>query len=401
MTVTVETSVNSNGHASRLHLGGGEVFLSGFEQVDRRHGREVYPLDVPDNSVEEMVASHVLEHFGYQEVFDVLKHWVDKLKPGGRIRLAVPDFDWIARAYLAGEPVNIMGYTMGSQSDENDYHRSIFDRHNLAELMYNAGLERIGDWKSDIPGCSLLPCSLNLQGFKPVTTEKKVEGIRACLSVPRFGPLMHPRCFQKAANALGINTNFGQSCFWHQMISVQMEEAIEDPSCQYVLTMDYDTIFSPDDVLELYRLMKAVPEVDAVFPMQSKRGCEQALFSIHNAAGQMKGRISEVELNQNLLPAATGHFGLTMFRADSLRKFPRPWMVPEPNKEGKWNNGQTDADIVFWRNFRAAGFKCYLAPRVVVGHLEEVVKWPGKDLKPVYQTASEYEESGIPAEVAR
>ena len=76
-------------------------------------------------------------------------------------------------------------------------------------------------------------------------------------------------------------------------------------------------------------------------------------------------------------------------------------MVPQPNPNGSWRDNHTDADIDFWKRFREAGFKACLAPKVVVGHLEEVVKWPGKDLQPIYQSTGDYEDKGIPAEVKR
>ncbi len=385
----------------RYNLGGGPVSLCGFKTIDRKEGGEVYPLLCADASLEEIIASHVLEHFSHRDVMEVLKHWVEKLKPGGRVRLAVPDFELIVKDYQAGK-YQVQGYIMGGHDDENDHHGCIFDRESLTELMIDCGLERIGPWKSDMPGGSALPNTLNLQGFKPANTCKAVKGVRACISVPRFGPLMHPRCAEKAFFLLGIPSQAGQSCFWHQKLSNLMEIAIANDDCEYVLTMDFDTVFSAEDVLELYRLLQAHKGADAVFPLQSKRGCETALFSVTDGNGKPKPSITLSDLDRNLLPANSGHFGLTLFRANSLRKFPRPWMVPEPDKDGKWDEGgHRDADIDFWRRFKLAGFKCFLAPKVAVGHLEEVVKWPGKDLRPVYQQTADYEKVGIPADVAR
>lgn len=400
MTATLADTHQLNGHAARLNLGAGEVHLSGFLDIDRKNGTEVYPLDRPDNSVEEILASHVLEHFSHREVSDVLQHWFNKLKPGGRIRLAVPDFELVAKRYLAGEPVNVQGYVMGGHADGNDRHGCLFDRESLTEIMMQCGFERIGVWSSDMPGASSLPISLNLQGFKPSGPAWDWPKMWACESVPRFGPLLHPHCLKKAALQLKIRGDAGTSCYWHSMLSNQMEDALA-AGADWILTLDFDTIFSAADVVELYRLMKACPEADAVFPLQAKRGCEQTLFSVTDQNGRIKPAIAEGDLQRNLLPANTGHFGLTLFRADSLRRFARPWMVPEPNHEGRWRDGHTDADIDFWKRFKAQGFKCFLAPKVAVGHLEEVVKWPGKDLKPVYQTQADYEEVGIPAEVAR
>ncbi len=398
---TLPERVHSNGRPLRLNLGAGNVEVPHFIPVDRKLGSEAYPLDYPDDSVEEILASHVLEHFSHLKVGEVLVHWVKKLKPGGKIRLAVPDFQRLANDYLDGKPINLQGFVMGGHTDEDDRHGTIFDSDLLTELMMFAGLERIGRWTPEVKDCSSLPISLNLQGFKPFGPVKTLENVRGVYSTPRFGPLLHCRCIENAMAQLRIQAKGSASCFWHQMLSILMEEAIADPKCEYVLTMDFDTIFSPSDILELVRLMNACPDVDAVFPLQAKRGCEQSLFNVLDNNGKLKHEISFGDLSRQLLPAHTGHFGLTLIRAESLRKFPRPWMLPTPSKDGKWSDGQIDADITFWMRFKEAGFKYCLAPKVVVGHLEETIKWPGKDLKHIYQTTADYNEAGIPADVVR
>ena len=53
-----------------------------------------------------------------------------------------------------------------------------------------------------------------------------------------------------------------------------------------------------------------------------------------------------------------------------------------------------NADIDFWARWREAGFVACLAPRVVVGHMEDVISWPGKDLSKVYQSPGDYDEKG-------
>jgi len=111
--------------------------------------------------------------------------------------------------------------------------------------------------------------------------------------------------------------------------------------------------------------------------------------------------IPSYQLERNLLPVEAAHFGLTIFRASVLANHPRPWMVPTHNTEGRWGEGKVDADIDFWRRWRAAGRSLYLAPRVVVGHLEELITWPARDLKPVQQTVGDYIRDGMPPEVKR
>lgn len=382
----------------RLNLGAGTVEIPGFTPIDRKQGREAYPLDYPDGSVAEIRASHLLEHFPHGKVDAVLQEWVRVLEPGGRICLSVPDFAVLAEAYLDGAPLNIQGCVMGGQTDEDDFHGAIFDRDNLLELMLRCGLERIGPWAPDRIDTSYQAISLNLQGYKPISKEEITEGkVGACLSAPRFGPTMHHFCAHAALGALHIPYKVSQSCFWHQHISNLMEGVLE-AGADYVLTLDFDTVFCTGDVRELYRLLKACPEADAVCALQSKRGNRETLFT-----GANHGKpVTMADLDRHLLPIRTGHFGLTLFRAESLRKFPRPWMVPKPSAEGKWTYGECiDADIAFWRNWEANGFKLFLAPRVKVGHLEEVVKWPGPDLLPIYQGQDDYADNGIPAEVRR
>ena len=86
----------------KLNLGAGDTQIKGFIPIDRKFGQEVYPLEYEDNSVDEIRASHVLEHFAGGAVDEVLRHWVAKLKPGGSLKVAVPNFEWIAENYLAG-----------------------------------------------------------------------------------------------------------------------------------------------------------------------------------------------------------------------------------------------------------------------------------------------------------
>jgi hypothetical protein len=56
-----------------------------------------------------------------------------------------------------------------------------------------------------------------------------------------------------------------------------------------------------------------------------------------------------------------------------------------------------DDDVYFWRKWAEAGFSCFIAPHVVVGHLQLMVTWPGRDgMAPVHQYASHYRDGGLP-----
>ena len=392
----------------KLNLGAGVTNFPGYLNVDDKLGTKVFPLaHIDDESVEEIRASHILEHFGHQQVQQVLSHWVSKLKPGGRIRIAVPDFEKIARLYLDGQPINPQGYVMGGQIDQYDVHGTLFDRELLSEVMVVAGLERIQQWKSDAQDCAALPISLNLEGYKPLTSDLLPHGVTAFLSAPRFGPIMHYKVAVEAFGKLKIPYNIGQGSMWHHVLCEQMEAHIALPGVEYLITCDYDTVFEASDVVGLWRLMRAYPEIDALVPVQSKRSCHSALFSILDEHGNHVRQIPMNEFRGPITEIFSGHFGLTMFRASALRETPRPWMIGVPHKQtGRWQDdeyptGKIDPDIHFWHQFRAAGKRVFLANRIPVGHLEEVITWPsGHDFTPIHQSTREYNESGKPAEVA-
>lgn len=392
----------TDGEPLRLNLGGGDLEIEGYVTVDRKRGAEVYPLDYPDGSVAEIYASHVLEHLPYEATPQILADWVAKLEPGGRLRVAVPDFAEIARRYLDGEALPVMGYVLGGHTHKDDYHHALFDAELLSELMIDAGLERIGPWTSDQADCAALPISLNLQGYKPLGKAVHCEGMIGVVSVPRYGPTTHQRITQAALYQARVPYWYGQGAYWHQVISEMIEGRISDPDCRYILTLDYDTVATYPDVLALYRLMEAYPEADAICGLQMKRNSPHVLFrTTREGRGDRDVIIPSYQFQRNLFPIEAGHFGLTVFRASTLRAHLRPWMAPIHNDEGRWTAGKIDADIDFWRRWREAGHTLYLAPRVLVGHLEEVITWPSRSLKPVHQSVSDYMEIGIPEECRR
>jgi predicted SAM-dependent methyltransferase len=145
----------------KLHLGCGSKYIQGFFHVDAiayphvdREGF-VDQLDFLANSTVELIyASHVLEHFGRNEIDYVLREWHRVLKPGGILRLAVPDFGACARLYVEGKldhGINdIMGLIIGGQRNGHDFHRIIFDKASLEARLKGVGFSlcRHWDWRN-------------------------------------------------------------------------------------------------------------------------------------------------------------------------------------------------------------------------------------------------------------
>jgi predicted SAM-dependent methyltransferase len=181
--------INSDGQV-RLHLGCGPVDQKGFINIDAigfshvHHLSPVHPLPMfRDESVDLIYVSHCLEHLDIEEVSRALKEWARVLKPGGMLRIAVPDLESILRVYeAAGRRISAIQYVlMGGQDYPFNFHKAVFDQAHLTHLMTDAGFSDMTVWKPGqdqwcaikdcssaacVVGSTIIPVSLNLQGSK-------------------------------------------------------------------------------------------------------------------------------------------------------------------------------------------------------------------------------------------
>lgn len=386
-----------------LDLGAGPESPPGFLPLGNAHGSAIFPLPFADSSADVIRASHVLEHFPYGQAIEVIQHWVSKLKPGGELRIAVPDLAVAATDYLAGKDTHTQGYIMGGQTRPDDFHKAIFDEELLAECMRQAGLIGLYRWKSELPGdCAALPVSLNLAGVKPRKLPR--EGgtglkVAAVMSVPRLGFMDNFFCAFEALQPMGISLTRYTGAYWDACLHRAIEKCIEQEAPDIVLTLDYDTVFKRADVEKQLQIMEERPEVDALAAIQTARSQPRPLLTMDLPVGvKSHDRIPFGVFKDDILPCRTAHFGLTMIRTSALAKLPKPWFKGEPDPEGGWGEGRIDPDIFFWRQFEAAGLKLFSANRVVVGHMELMVLWPGEDFRVVTQLPKDFQAGGKPAE---
>lgn len=378
----------------KLNIGSGpdSPQLEGFTAIDRAQGREAFPLPYADGSVDEIYASHVLEHFGLAEVQLVLNEWARVLKPGGRMRVGVPDFRWCAQQYLSGQSeAPIMNVVMGGQTDANDFHRALFDEPGLRWQLEKAGLVGIQKWASQIEDCASLPCSLNLEGYKPVDTRDLSERCIMVATMPRLNwtynrDLATLACFK--LNIPYINTS---GAYFDQSMERALENGLDR---EYIITMDYDTIFTTDDVKRLVVLMDAHPEAGAIAAMQAKRGPD-ALALISRDTDKP---VTIEEAWQEIFPVKSAHFGLTIIRSSVLKAMPKPWLHHSPAPDGSWGEGRVDADVSFWHKLNTVS-QTYVSPRVNVGHLQVMVSWVDGAYNVMNQHLDEYQKSGKPKTV--
>ena len=100
------------------------------------------PKKVEPDSVEEIQATHVLEHFPMAKVPELFKMLYDLLAPGGQIYIEVPNFLWHGRE-IVKNPYNrqIVEYAYGGQKDKWDFHMNGFTPQILQQDLEEAGFE--------------------------------------------------------------------------------------------------------------------------------------------------------------------------------------------------------------------------------------------------------------------
>lgn len=375
----------------RLNIGGGDTPLKGFETVDRRVGKQAFPLEYDNESVDEIRASHVLEHFPSAQVVEVLQNWVDKLKPGGTIRIAVPDFEFIARMMTSDSIEHrnrAYGYAYGGQIDENDFHHAGFDHERLRAFMQYCGLRRIRRWKSDVNDCAALQVSLNLEGMKPL--KHCLPVIEAVMSTSRLGFTENMFCALSVFPQRNVDITKHTGAWWHHCLDRIMTPIVDGGPDGWILVLDYDTVFDVQIFDELCYLMADHPHVDALAPWQMKRESDHSFGWVESK--------EEIKIpdSDDLIKVDTAHFGLTLLRTDKLRELKRPWFKDIPDDKGEWGDKSTDPDIYFWKNWKECGNSLYMANHVSIGHCQQMVTWPDYHLKPIHQYLPEFQKTGMP-----
>jgi predicted SAM-dependent methyltransferase len=141
----------------KLHIGCGKRDLGdewiGIDGATYPHVQyhDITKLDFENNSVTEIYASHVLEYFNRDEAVDVLKEWYRVLKPGGILRVAVPDFGIMAGMYIGRNLSldNFIGPLYGKMpmDDITIYHKTAYDYKSLKDILLSVGFPMVTRYK--------------------------------------------------------------------------------------------------------------------------------------------------------------------------------------------------------------------------------------------------------------
>jgi len=141
----------------KLHVGCGTVHLDGYVNIDLRFVNGVTDMiascdDLPfDNeTVDEIVSFHLIEHFDEPEAINIMTHWYNLLKKGGKLIIETPDVIQMAKQMLNAfekEKRVRPGYIYGCHSKKgretilNDNHKWGYTQESLRAYLLDVGFE--------------------------------------------------------------------------------------------------------------------------------------------------------------------------------------------------------------------------------------------------------------------
>ena len=138
-----------------IHFGCGDIADARFINIDARPLPHVHLVTqspmlhaFPENSANSIYGCHVFEHLPFHTQKKVLRRWFDILKPGGRLRLSVPDFDKLVDKFLrtGRDPLSIQATLMGGQNYAGNFHCAIFTNSHLGSLLQECGFVNVTAW---------------------------------------------------------------------------------------------------------------------------------------------------------------------------------------------------------------------------------------------------------------
>jgi len=143
---------------TRLNLGCGADYMTDWVNIDVREQYspnivgDITKLHYPEESVDEVLASHSLSYLPYREAMNMLRKCYTWLKVGSRMEIRMPDFEEIVakvpfykeearNGYTGWEAINIGIF--GFENDGPHSMQSVWCREDLTEQLERIGFTHI------------------------------------------------------------------------------------------------------------------------------------------------------------------------------------------------------------------------------------------------------------------
>lgn len=129
-----------------IHIDGGD-----YAHLSKKY-KTIELYEFADDSIDIIYASHLIAYFDRVEFQSLLKQWYRKLKKGGVLRLATPDFETMMELYgtCKVKLEDIVGPLYGKMQmgDEIIYHKTTYDCITLEGVLKEAGFSNVQpyDW---------------------------------------------------------------------------------------------------------------------------------------------------------------------------------------------------------------------------------------------------------------
>ena len=108
---------------------------------------DVRNLPFPQNSLSEIRAVQLFEHFTFQEGEALLEHWQSLLEAGGKIHLDIPDLDGTIQGYVEAKAQKDKDWYIrllyGSQKNEFGLHKAMYSKITIKGLLRKKGFKNI------------------------------------------------------------------------------------------------------------------------------------------------------------------------------------------------------------------------------------------------------------------
>jgi SAM-dependent methyltransferase len=102
-----------------------------------------YGLPFPSNSVQYIYASHFLEHLYKDDAKKLLRETYRVLKLRGKIRLCVPDLQYVISLYQEGDRERALAFFFDVGTGYFYTHKYMYDFESLRSVLYEVGLDHV------------------------------------------------------------------------------------------------------------------------------------------------------------------------------------------------------------------------------------------------------------------